>query len=89
MEGTAEDQPERVDSVGFAWELLRSRPLNGLRIRSATQLFEAGADLIDATGGEPLGGGRLLLVAQATRGHHTFEAAIVAARIGRGPKRQC
>jgi hypothetical protein len=84
MEEESDRGSRRVDSVGFGWSLISSRPLNRLRIASATALFDAGSDLIDATGSEPIAGGALMLVAQATRAHHTFEAVISAASMGRG-----
>lgn len=62
--------------VGFAAEILNQKGINRLRFGGAEELLGQGAALIDTTGQERLGGARFLLVAQATRAQHTFEAVI-------------
>jgi hypothetical protein len=78
------DLPPPFAPVGFAWELLKDQGINRLRISGAEELLGAGGALIDATGRSRLKGASFLLVAQATRAHHTFETVIAAARMGRG-----
>lgn len=70
--------------VGFAAEILNERGINRRRFDSAADLLAHGAALIDQTGRNRIGGGRLLLVVQATRATHTFEAVITDCQIGRG-----
>jgi hypothetical protein len=70
--------------VGFAAEILNQKGINRLRFGGAEELLGQGAALIDTTGRERLGGSRFLLVAQATRAQHTFEAVIANCQIGRG-----
>ncbi|HMJ02274.1 MAG TPA: SEC-C domain-containing protein [Conexibacter sp.] len=76
--------PRNFAPVGFGWELLKGNALNRLRVAGAEELLGAGGALIDATGRQALSGAPLLLAAQATRAHHTFETVIAAARMGRG-----
>jgi hypothetical protein len=76
--------PPRFEPLGFAWETLKDKGINRLRIAGAEELFGAGGALIDATGRERLTGARFLIVTQATRAQHTFETVIAAARMGRG-----
>ena len=76
--------PPPSEQVGFAWEVLKEKGINRLRIAGAEELLAAGGALIDATGRERLSGARSLIATQATRAQHTFETVIAAARMGRG-----
>ena len=79
-----DEMPPPFAPVGFAWEVMKQRGINQLRIAGAEELLGEGGALIDATGREQLGGVQFLMVAQATRAQHTFETVIEAARMGRG-----
>jgi hypothetical protein len=76
--------PPAFAPVGFAWETLKQKGINRLRIAGAEELLGTGGALIDATGRDRLSGARFLMTAQATRAQHTFETVIAAARMGRG-----
>jgi hypothetical protein len=78
------DLPSSFAPVGFAWEMLKDKGINRLRIAGAEEALGAGGALIDATGRQSLSGTPLLLAAQATRAQHTFQTVIAAARMGRG-----
>ena len=82
---TPDDEiPPPFAPVGFAWDVMKQRGINQLRIAGAEELLGEGGALIDATGREQLRGAQFLMVAQATRAQHTFETVIKAARMGRG-----
>lgn len=70
--------------VGFAAQLVADRGIDRVRIEGAGDLLATGGVLVDETGRDPLGGARLLLVAQAVRAGHTFETVIADCQIGRG-----
>lgn len=57
---------------------------NQERLDAVMDLLDAGSDLVDATGVGELYDVRALMVAQATRAVHSFEAVIAACMIGRG-----
>jgi hypothetical protein len=75
---------QKPHPIGIAGEILQARGINRLRIASAEELLGRGATLVDETGREQLGGAKVLLIAQATRAIHTFEAVIGSCIIGRG-----
>ena len=76
--------PPPFAPVGFAWETLKEKGINQLRVAGAEELLGAGGGMIDATGRSQLAGGGFLITTQATRAQHTFETVIAAARMGRG-----
>lgn len=75
---------DRWHPVGFAKVLIEERGINRLRIGAAEDLLDEGARLIDETGRDSVAGARVLVVVQATRATHIFEAVIALCEIGRG-----
>ncbi len=70
--------------VGFGANLMPASGITGLRFSECEALLAQGGVLIDETGRERIGGADLIVVVQATRAAHTFEAVIALCQIGRG-----
>src|SRR4051794_40767539 len=67
--------------VGFAAQFLTKRGIDRLRFAEAEQLLGHGAELVDETARVKLTPGQRVLVMQAIRATHTFEAVIALCQI--------
>lgn len=70
--------------VGFGANLMPTSGITCLRFSESEALLAQGGVLIDETGRQSNRGADFIVVVQATRATHTFEAVIALCRIGRG-----